>query len=258
MAELNKALPNPSASQAPQFYPVSASQLQYQLPHPGFQYQQPYAVGHSASSYSGVMDAQYYNQAAQQHLSPGNSGFQYASKPAYRNNSGTNMMSLPQFATPVTRPMQPVQNQSYSMSRFPYQQAPQPYQQTLGRAMAFNTPYSTSPASRTPYPVFTSPFQNALSGAPMYSDDGSADPERMLPRGPPRKPKQSGFALWVGNLPRDVRLEELKDFFALDGLESIFLIRKSNCAFVNYRTEDDCATALATFNDKSMTNFSCN
>ena len=86
----------------------------------------------------------------------------------------------------------------------------------------------------------------------MYSDDGSAgDIEKSLPRGPPRKPKQSGFALWVGNLPRDVRLEDLKDFFALGGLESLFLIRKSNCAFVNYKTEADCAAALATFHDKS-------
>ena len=81
----------------------------------------------------------------------------------------------------------------------------------------------------------------------------SAEPGTHLPRGPPRKPKQSGFAIWVGNLPRDVGLEELKEFFALDALESIFLIRKSNCAFVNYKTEEACNLALSTFNDKRMT-----
>ena len=268
MAELSEALPSPSSGQASSpFYPVSATQLQYQLPHPGYQYQQPYPVGPGSSSpsYSGTMDTQYYNNqgAHQQMTDQAGSGYQYGGKLGFRNNSGTNMMPLPQFATPVTRSMQPVQGQSYAMPRFQYQQAPQPYQQSLGRA-TYNPSYSTSQTSRppqflqqSPYPVFTTvtPYQNAPP-APMFSDYGSvaasADAEKILPRGPPRKPKQSGFALWVGNLPRDVRLEELKDFFALDGLESIFLIRKSNCAFVNYRTEDNCATALATFNDKSI------
>lgn len=187
-------------------------------------------------------------------------GYQYGGKVGYRNNSGTNMFTLPQFATPMTRPMQPVQGQSYPMPRFQYQQAPQPYQPNLGRAMSLSPSYSAPQSGRAPqqfsqqsqYPVFASPFQNAVPPQLFSDDDSAADVERMLPRGPPRKPKQSGFALWVGNLPRDVRLEDLKDFFALGGLESIFLIRKSNCAFVNYRTEEDCAAALATFNDKSM------
>lgn len=85
----------------------------------------------------------------------------------------------------------------------------------------------------------------------MEGTSVSSEPENTLPRGPPRKPKQSGYALWVGNLPRDVPLEELKEFFAIDGLESLFLIRKSNCAFVNYKTEEDCAKALQLFNDRS-------
>jgi RNA recognition motif. (a.k.a. RRM, RBD, or RNP domain) len=69
-------------------------------------------------------------------------------------------------------------------------------------------------------------------------------------RGPPRKPRQSGHALWVGNLPHNTQLQELIDFFALDGLESIFLIRKSNCAFVNYSTQHTCEEALAAFHLK--------
>jgi hypothetical protein len=47
-----------------------------------------------------------------------------------------------------------------------------------------------------------------------------------------------------------VKLEELKDFFATEGLESIFLIQKSNCAFVNYTTERAALDALAAFNQK--------
>lgn len=266
MAELAEALPNSSSGHSSQYYPVH---LQYQPSPPAYSYQQPYVTANSPSTYGGGIDmSQYYSiQPGQQQIESAQGGYQYGGQVGYRN-SGTNIVPLPQFPTPIPRPMQqPLQGQSYSMPRYHYQQASQPYQQNYGRAVTFNpsySTYSTSPPSRTPaqfshqspYPVFTSPFQNSGS---VYSDASGyippADLENMLPRGPPRKPKQSGFALWVGNLPRDVRLEELKDFFALGGLESIFLIRKSNSAFVNYRTEDDCATALATFNDKSSIPF---
>lgn len=71
-------------------------------------------------------------------------------------------------------------------------------------------------------------------------------------RGPPRKPKQSGHALWVGNLPPGANVIDLKDHFsrdATDDILSVFLISKSNCAFVNYKTEDACAKAVERFNE---------
>lgn len=71
-------------------------------------------------------------------------------------------------------------------------------------------------------------------------------------RGPPRKPKQSGHALWVGNLPPGANVIDLKDHFsrdATDDILSVFLISKSNCAFVNYQTEDACAKAVERFNE---------
>lgn len=73
-----------------------------------------------------------------------------------------------------------------------------------------------------------------------------------FPRGPPRKPKQSGHALWVGNLPPAATVADLKNFFSREAtkdIESIFLISKSNCAFVNYRTEAACAAAMSRFHD---------
>ncbi|KAJ5355308.1 uncharacterized protein N7496_012520 [Penicillium cataractarum] len=72
------------------------------------------------------------------------------------------------------------------------------------------------------------------------------------PRGPPRKPKQSGHALWVGNLPPGSSVVDLKDHFsqeATNNIESVFLISKSNCAFVNYKSAAACAAALARFHD---------
>ncbi|KAE8554552.1 hypothetical protein EYB25_003091 [Talaromyces marneffei] len=74
----------------------------------------------------------------------------------------------------------------------------------------------------------------------------------MPPRGPPRKPKQSGHALWVGNLPPSTNVLDLKDHFAKDAtsdIESVFLISKSNCAFVNYKSGVACDAAVARFHD---------
>lgn len=77
-------------------------------------------------------------------------------------------------------------------------------------------------------------------------------PVSSIPRGPPRKPKQSGHALWVGNLPPGTTVVALKDHFSRDAtkdIESLFLISKSNCAFVNYRTESSCTAAMHRFHD---------
>ncbi|KFY69092.1 hypothetical protein V498_10518 [Pseudogymnoascus sp. VKM F-4517 (FW-2822)] len=74
-------------------------------------------------------------------------------------------------------------------------------------------------------------------------------------RGPPRKPKQSGHALWVGNLPPGASVVDLKDHFAQDATNdilSVFLISKSSCAFVNYKTEETCAAAMARFHDSRL------
>lgn len=73
-----------------------------------------------------------------------------------------------------------------------------------------------------------------------------------VPRGPPRKPRQSGHALWVGNLPLGARVIDLKDHFSREAtkdIESLKLISKSNCAFVNYRTQAACTAAMARFHD---------
>lgn len=80
---------------------------------------------------------------------------------------------------------------------------------------------------------------------------GPRSPRGTAPA-PSRKPKQSGHALWVGNLPPGTNVVDLKDHFARDAthdIESVFLISKSNCAFVNYKTEESCTAAAARFHD---------
>ncbi|KAF1838640.1 hypothetical protein BDW02DRAFT_576134 [Decorospora gaudefroyi] len=94
-----------------------------------------------------------------------------------------------------------------------------------------------------------SPYGAQFAQTPGMTRTG---PVSSIPRGPPRKPKQSGHALWVGNLPPGTTVVALKDHFSRDAtkeIESLFLISKSNCAFVNYRTEASCTAAMHRFHD---------
>ncbi|KAL4880005.1 YT521-B-like domain-containing protein [Aspergillus karnatakaensis] len=87
------------------------------------------------------------------------------------------------------------------------------------------------------------------------AESASRPPKSNTPKGPPRKPKQSGNALWVGNLAPGTSIVELKDYFSQDAtkdLESVFLISRSNCAFVNYKSEEACVAALSRFHDTRL------
>ncbi|KAK1071227.1 hypothetical protein LTR74_003608 [Friedmanniomyces endolithicus] len=104
---------------------------------------------------------------------------------------------------------------------------------------------------------FTPPsFPMGGAVGPMFGqfDRHASDnaPVPAFPRGPPRKPRQSGHALWVGNLPPAATVTDLKDHFSREAtkdIDSIFLISKSNCAFVNYRSEPACIAAMNRFHD---------
>ncbi|KAF4630656.1 hypothetical protein G7Y89_g7482 [Cudoniella acicularis] len=78
----------------------------------------------------------------------------------------------------------------------------------------------------------------------------SAD-QFSIVRGPPRKPRQSGHAIWIGNLPPQTDIMSLVLHVCKEtvGLESLFLISKSNCAFANYKDEAACAAAQGKIHD---------
>lgn len=70
------------------------------------------------------------------------------------------------------------------------------------------------------------------------------------PRGPPIKPRQSGHALWVGNLPLSATVIDLKDHFSRDltnDILSVKLMQRSSCAFVNYKTAEASQRAMQLF-----------
>ena len=65
--------------------------------------------------------------------------------------------------------------------------------------------------------------------------------------------------MWVGNVPLNATHDELWRFFNKPassdddtGVLSIFLISRSNCAFVNYASEHHLMAAIARFNGKEL------
>ncbi|KAH0841758.1 hypothetical protein AYO21_01011 [Fonsecaea monophora] len=154
----------------------------------------------------------------------------------------------------VQQPM--MHNPGAAGQQHPHSQFSQPH-----GAAGYVSPYG----SRLPtaYPVPQLRLDNSLAqsqAAGVYPQSNSqvrrsssnSSLQTSVLRGPPRKPRQSGHALWVGNLPPATHIIDLKDHFARDAteeIESVFLISKSNCAFVNYKTEASCTAAMARFHD---------
>lgn len=60
-----------------------------------------------------------------------------------------------------------------------------------------------------------------------------------------------GHAIWIGNLPPQTDLMSLVEHVCREsaGLESLFLISKSNCAFANFKDEAACSTAQSRIHD---------
>lgn len=88
-----------------------------------------------------------------------------------------------------------------------------------------------------PYPSINNPSNvHIMNHSPSSPIDGRHG-NFSIPRGPPKKPKKSGFALWVGNLPPSTTLLELCFLFGTNDIQSIFLIQKTFCAFVNYKSK---------------------
>ncbi|KAG6083452.1 hypothetical protein E4U15_001984 [Claviceps sp. LM218 group G6] len=86
--------------------------------------------------------------------------------------------------------------------------------------------------------------------------DSSVDLKARIPKrnvvcSPARRPRESGHALWIGNLPPHTDLMTLVKHICkkTTGLESLFLIPKSNCAFANYKDEATCSAARQKLNN---------
>ncbi|KIK69827.1 hypothetical protein GYMLUDRAFT_34236 [Collybiopsis luxurians FD-317 M1] len=100
-----------------------------------------------------------------------------------------------------------------------------------------------SPAPPSPIPASSSSKPTAEKSIPQV--------RRSYHPNPPSH--RSEWVMWAGNVPADATHDELWRFFKQDedepsGVVSIFLINRSNCAFVNYETEADLHAAISKFN----------
>jgi len=170
-------------------------------------------------------------------------GSQYEATPASLSSQQFMTSSYaPMLRQPLSVSRQPVQAQSYgqygAIDHYAYGVG-QIHMPQMDPRFAYHAAYGAM-----------SNFQGDASGYNRRASEPAAIP--TFPRGPPRKPKQSGHALWVGNLPPGATVIDLKDHFSRDAredIESLFLISKSNCAFVNYRSEAACDAAMHRFHD---------
>ncbi|RBR04121.1 uncharacterized protein FIESC28_11627 [Fusarium coffeatum] len=94
----------------------------------------------------------------------------------------------------------------------------------------------------------------AKTGLKKTSDGSERERRQSAVRGPPRKPRQSGHAIWIGNLPPQTDLMNLVHHVCKEtsGLESLFLISKSNCAFANFKDEETCSAAQQKLHDSKF------
>lgn len=171
------------------------------------------------------------------------------------------------FLHPYPQPFQPIQSQQpIAVSQFAAGCHPlQPYLIRQSYDHAAGMIFQQQPNYLSPsYPLGPSAMHDAAAAGltgpkllqtgatPTGRHNSETNATSFSLRGPPRKPKQSGHALWCGNLPTQTNIIELKDYFSYNAtsqIQSVFLISKSNCAFINYKTEESCATALARFHD---------
>ncbi|KAH6604773.1 hypothetical protein Trco_006480 [Trichoderma cornu-damae] len=94
-------------------------------------------------------------------------------------------------------------------------------------------------AQAAPYPAIQMPNVQPVVVTVKH------DEQRNSVRGSLRKPRQTGNAVWIGNLPPQTDLMSLVRHVSKEttGLESLFLIAKSNCAFANFKDEASCVAA---------------
>ncbi|RDA88058.1 hypothetical protein CP532_5263 [Ophiocordyceps camponoti-leonardi (nom. inval.)] len=117
-----------------------------------------------------------------------------------------------------------------------------------GHYVPSSQPAPDSRKSRAPADNVQVPIQLQK---PAQDEPGS---RQNTVRGPPRKPRQSGHAIWIGNLPPQTELMSLVHHVCKEtvGLESLFLISKSNCAFANFKDENTCLAAQQKLHDSKF------
>ena len=118
---------------------------------------------------------------------------------------------------------------------------------------------------QSPSTADTHELSNTSAATPSHTHDHPLVRRHYHPNPPP---KRSEWVMWVGNVPSDTTHDELWRFLTHSaplspgsnntsrvkdsGVKSIFLISRSNCAFVNYRSEEHLILAIPQFNGRKL------
>ncbi|KAI6156487.1 YT521-B-like domain-containing protein [Pisolithus thermaeus] len=150
---------------------------------------------------------------------------------------------------------------------------------TSGRKPAFSQPVPI-PAQLSAPPIVPSGPPSTAPSSPATSEKGSLAPAGPPPRAQTERPavrrpyhpnppsNRSEWVMWLGNVPGDATHDELWRFLqrpwspdpgkkessevAGNGVTSIFLISRSNCAFVNFDTEGSLQRAITKLNGQQL------
>ncbi|KAI0031931.1 YT521-B-like domain-containing protein [Vararia minispora EC-137] len=123
-----------------------------------------------------------------------------------------------------------------------------------------------SPLRASPLSPAAPALQSVRTGAPSSVSDHADNSYERKPYHPNPPAHRSEWVMWAGNVPSDATHDELWRFFSQapppptdpghssptppihGGVSSIFLISRSNCAFINFESEEHLEAATQHFN----------
>ncbi|TFY65816.1 hypothetical protein EVG20_g5272 [Dentipellis fragilis] len=243
--------------------PAPYSSMAYSSPH-----QYAYATPPSFAASPRVYPPQYASAPYPASYAPsgdqeGHGTWWYVPPPGHPNASSPYEGMQPSFHAPYNMGFRPVahrHNEGYSSSRpsatpgpsSTSPRLPQPQPQTQPQAGLLGP--GAVPGHRSPSSPGTShnsppPVEDSESAAPSATSDHA----RQLKRRPyhPNPPVQrSDWVMWAGNVPSDATHDEL--WRSTGGVSSIFLISRSNCAFVNFESQQHLEAATRHFNGQPL------
>lgn len=242
MAPMANSLPN-VAYRGGQYHQGAQRGYQQQNGSPSMMQQMSHMGQYGGQPSMGMADGNYYGQ---QHMPQYYAGGQMpsshgaASMPARQN--------MPYYQPQVAMSPSPTGYYYSQMGQYPGQG-----HSVMGQMGGHYGPQGP-PGVDPRYSNSTMENQSQNSGGLPRTLTNNSDGRQNAVRGPPRKPRQSGHAIWIGNLPPQTDLMSLVHHVCKEapGLQSLFLISKSNCAFANYKDEPTCASAQQKIHDSEF------
>lgn len=225
----------------------------------------PSYIGSGASQYPSPMSTPHYTYSPPFPATP---TYQYP-PPQFRQCYTSNRDGEPQgdwYYVPRRSRVPPSQQYDASPSSGHYPAAyPQVRPELSYNAHSFSSASSSIPYSVPPYSQHSETLRrNSVVRATSQSSDSehllSDKPIIRQPYHPNPPAHRSDWVMWAGNIPSDATHDEIYRFFSQApedqasepavsmGVVSVFLISRSNCAFINFQSEACLLEAISRSN----------